>query len=84
MAQAHNVTLHVPGLDADQAGQLDAELDDAKVTFEDLGATVTSTRVETTIRAAKPATAGARAATAVSDALRRIGILTWVPTWSVG
>ena len=84
MGRAHKVTLHVPALTQHQADQLAGELDAATITYEDHGATLTSTRIDTTIQAAKPATAGARAATQVNEALARIGILTWTPTWSVG
>lgn len=63
MARAYRVRLSVPDLTQDQADQLAAHLDGAAVTHENTDPSrANSTVVVMTVRAAKPVTAGKRAA----------------------
>lgn len=71
MARAHRVRLSIPDLTQDQADQLAAHLGDAAaVTHEPTDpARANSTVVVMTVRAAKAATAGKRAAAQVKELL---------------
>lgn len=82
MARAHRVRLTVPNLTRPQADQLADRLGDAAtVTHEtNLPVTPDTTRIEMTVRAQKPATAGERAATQVAEAL---GADAPTPPWEV-
>lgn len=70
MARAYRVSLSIPDLTQDQADQLAANLDGAAVTHENTDpARANSTLVVMTVRAAKAATAGKRAAAQVAELL---------------
>lgn len=70
MARAYRVSLSIPDLTQDQADQLAANLDGAAVTHENTDPSrANSTVVVMTVRAAKAATAGKRAAAQVAELL---------------
>ena len=70
MARAYRVSLSAPDLTQDQADHLAAHLDGATVTHENTDPSrANSTVVVMTVRAAKAATAGRRAAEQVAELL---------------